>query len=96
MHIMRGHYFHEKIKIKRKTKFYSVTYLVGHLFHSLKVACVYNKIHTHFCLVRQNSDLAGTMSFQKKKIFTALKPLLTAVLIKRGTMTALSNLYQPL
>ena len=86
---MRGYYFHEKIKIKKKTKFSSVTYIVGPLFDSLKVACVYNNIHIHFCVVRQNSDLAGNMSFQKEKIFTALKPLLSAVLIKRGTMTAL-------
>ena len=88
---MRGHYFHEKIKIKKKDEVFS-----GPLFDSLKVACVYNNIHIHFCVARQNSDLAGNMSFQKKKIFTALKPLLTAVLMKRGTITALSNLYQPL
>jgi len=46
--------------------------------------------------VRQNSDLAENMSIQKKKIFTALKPLLPAVLMKRGKMTALSNLHRPL
>ena len=49
-------------------KFCSVTYVVGPLFHSLKVALfVFVCPTTFFVLSDKNIDLGGHMSFQKEK-----------------------------
>ena len=69
--------------LREKKKFTLVTYVVGPLFHSLMVAIyIFFKwqniylsssffsilLFLSFCMSDQNSDLAGHMSFQKKKI----------------------------